>query len=386
MITAPDDGPEPDEERLARLILWRSEGIGARGFGKLLHRFGSARQTLARWEELPPDARGRVKFCPRPTARAEMDATLAAGGRFLFLGEAAYPEQLAAIHDPPPVLTVSGDPGLLEQPMVAIVGSRHASGNGRKLAQLLASELAEAGLVVVSGLARGIDTAAHEGALAGGGRTVAVIGTGIDRVYPEGNEALSAAIAESGLLMTERPFGAPPKAAAFPARNRIIAGLSLGILVVEAALQSGSLVTARLALEQGREVMAVPGSPMDERHRGTNRLIKDGAQLIETSQDVLAVIEPLIRRSLGRSRPIGPARPRPLQPAAAPPILGGLEPASDGLAGRLLACLGHEPLAVDDLVRQCQATTAQVQEALLELELEGRLERHGGNRVSLLVA
>ena len=377
---------DPDE-RLARLILCRSEGIGARGFGRLVHRHGgSARRVLAEWAGLPPDIVRRVRLCTEQTALAELAAIERHGARLLFLGEPDYPEALAAIHDPPPVLTVLGRTELLDQPMVAIVGSRQASGNGRKLAQLLAHELAEAGIVVVSGLARGIDAAAHEGALAGSAGTVAVIGTGIDQVYPEANEALSAEIVQRGLVTTERPFGALPKAAAFPARNRIISGLSLGILVVEAALQSGSLVTARLALEQGREVMAVPGSPMDERHRGTNRLIKDGAQLIETSQDVLAVVEPLIRRSLVRSRPVGPVRARPLQPAAATPMLGGLEPASDGLTGRLLACLGHEPLAVDDLVRQCQATTAQVQEALLELELEGRLERHGGNRVSLLVA
>jgi len=383
MIQAPDD----TAEALARLRLCRSDGIGPRAFGRLLFRLGSARNVLERWHELPREATASVRLADPAAVDREWAATERHGARLLFLGEPAFPAALATIHDPPPVLTVLGDTDLLDMPAVAIVGSRHASGNGRTLTRTVAHELAAGGYTVVSGLARGIDTAAHEGAVTAPGRTIAVIATGIDQVYPEQNAELAARIAACGLLVTERPFGAEPRAAAFPARNRIIAGLSLGVLVVEAAIRSGSLVTARLALEQGREVMAVPGSPLDERHRGTNQLIKDGAVLIEDAADVRAVIDPLIMRRERIAPP--PRRPERAQPP--PPNLPGDLPGSaaaapGGLVAQVLACLGAEPLAVDDLVRQCQATTAQIHETLLELELEGRLERHGGNRVSLLFA
>ena len=247
------------------------------------------------------------------------------------------------------------------------------------LAKTLGQELAEAGLVVVSGLARGIDTAAHEGALAAGA-TVAVIASGIDVAYPPDNEALMAQIAASGAVVSERPPGAVPQARHFPRRNRIIAGLSLGIVVVEAAPQSGSLITARLAAEQGREVMAVPGSPLDPRHRGTNQLLRDGATLVESAADVRAALGSLgaipapVRRP-SRRAPAASAPPS-ARPALAPPPQGDL-------VGRLQERLGVEPLLVDELVRQCHATSSEVQQALLELELEGRIERHPGNRVSL---
>ncbi|WP_191062343.1 DNA-processing protein DprA, partial [Geminicoccus harenae] len=292
MIQAPDD----TAEALARLRLCRSDGIGPRAFGRLLFRLDSARNVLERWHELPREATAAVRLADPAAVEREWAVTERHGARLLFLGEPTYPAALATIHDPPPVLTVLGDTGLLDMPAVAIVGSRHASGNGRTLTRTIAHELAAADYTVVSGLARGIDTAAHEGAVTAPGRTIAVIATGIDQVYPEQNAELAARIAADGLLVTERPFGAEPRAAAFPARNRIIAGLSLGVLVVEAAIRSGSLVTARLALEQGREVMAVPGSPLDERHRGTNQLIKDGAVLIEDAADVRAVIDPLAMR------------------------------------------------------------------------------------------
>jgi DNA processing protein len=286
---------------------------------------------------------------------------------------------LAEIADPPPLLTVLGDPSALGLPAVAIVGARNASANGRLFARTLAKELAEAGLVVVSGLARGIDTAAHEGVIAAGGRTVAVIASGVDVAYPPENEALMAEIAATGAVVSERPLGAIPQARHFPRRNRIIAGLSLGVVVVEAAPQSGSLITARLAAEQGREVMAVPGSPMDPRHRGTNRLLRDGATLVESAEDVRAALGVAATPPPSRARAPARSRTSPAPPAAPP---SPDAPPAD-LIGRLQERLGVEPLLVDELIRQCHATSSEVQQALLELELEGRIERHPGNRVSL---
>jgi DNA processing protein len=232
-------------------------------------------------------------------------------------------------------------------------------------------------MVVVSGLARGIDTAAHEGVLAAGGRTVAVIASGVDVPYPPENRALMAEIADSGAVVSERPLGAAPQARHFPRRNRIISGLTLGVVVVEAAPQSGSLITARLATEQGREVMAVPGSPLDPRHRGTNQLLRDGATMVESAVDVCAALG--FTSDAISAPPKRPARTQSPLPEPAPPPPG---PPGD-LLGRLQERLGVEPLLVDELIRQCHATTAEVQQALLELELEGRIERHPGNRVSL---
>ena len=379
--------PADQSEALARLRLCRSDGIGPRAFAKLLFRMGSAEAVLAGWHDLPQVATAQVRLARPEVAEQEWRSCEHLNARLMFLGETDYPEALADLHDPPPVLTMLGDASLLSHPAIAIVGSRNASGNGRVLARTIAHDLAAGSFTVVSGLARGIDTAAHEGAVEQELRTIAVTATGIDLVYPEQNTELATKIAGCGLLMTERPFGAEPRAQAFPARNRIIAGLALGVLVVEAALRSGSLVTARLALEQGREVMAVPGSPMDERHRGTNQLIKDGAVLVESADDIRAAIDPILVRQTrrlptARQDKFGLATPsRPALPAASRAPIDG-----DDLSDRVMSCLGPEPLAVDDLVRQCQATSAEVHETLLELELEGRLERHGGNRVSLLFA
>jgi DNA processing protein len=321
----------------------------------------------------------RWQRCRRDEAMAELEALQALGAHLIARAEPDYPTRLAEIADPPPVLAVLGEPALLAAPAVAIVGARNASAHGRMLAKTLARELAEAGLVVVSGLARGIDTAAHEGALEAGA-TVAVIASGIDVPYPPDNEALMAQIAASGAVVTERPPGAVPQARHFPRRNRIIAGLTLGIVVVEAAPQSGSLITARLAAEQGREVMAVPGSPLDPRHRGTNQLLRDGATLVESAADIRTALGPLG----AVPRPV--ARPSRRKPAASEPPPAPLPvpaPPPGDLLGRLQERLGVEPLLVDELIRQCHATTAEVQQALLELELEGRIERHPGNRVSL---
>ena len=380
------------DQKIDWLQLCRSGGVGPQTFFKLLGRFGSADRAL---EELPRLARAaggeeRWRRCRRDEAEAELAAVAERGCALIAHGEPAYPQRLAEIADPPPLLIVRGSPELLAAPAVAVVGARNASANGRMLAHNLANELAAHGLLVVSGLARGIDAAAHEGALAAGWPTIAVIASGVDVAYPSENAELMERIAATGAIVSERPLGAVPQARHFPRRNRLISGLSLGIVVVEAAPQSGSLITARLAAEQGREVMAVPGSPLDPRHRGTNQLLRDGATLVESAADVIAALGPLApdqHRPMVRpaaSAEILVARPTAERKTPASPRLP-LQPAADGadLVGRLCERLGPEPLLVDELIRQCQASTAEVQRALLELELDGRLERHPGNRVSL---
>ena len=383
-------------EKLDWLQLARSGGIGPRTFFKLLQRFGSARRAFAELPRLAHEAGAEERWqrCRRDDAEAELDALSTQGCQLIAHGEPDYPAHLAEIADPPPVLTVLGRVELLAAPGVALVGARNASANGRLLAARLAGDLAAAGLAVISGLARGIDTAAHEGALAAEGPTIAVIAAGIDIAYPADNAPLMAEIALRGLVVTERPFGAEPQARHFPRRNRLIAGLSRGVVVVEAAPNSGSLITARLAAEQGREVMAVPGSPLDPRHRGTNQLLRDGATLVETADDVRTALGPLAvtpKPSAPRPAPRRPAaQPRPSAPrpsvsaaghASRPPLSSA--PAAGGVLGWVRERLGPEPLLVDELIRQCHASTAEVQQALLELELDGRLERHPGNRVSL---
>jgi DNA processing protein len=380
--TSPIDDGAP--ERLAWLRLARCEGVGALTFARLLERFGSAGRALDAVPELRARGTWSVGRPPEAAAvEAELDGLARAGGRLLTSGEAGFPDLLRHIPDPPPVLSARGSVEALRGPAVAVIGARNASANGCVLARRFAAELARAGLVVVSGLARGIDTAAHEGALEAGGLTVAVVAGGADVVYPPENEDLMARVVAAGAVVSERPLGAVARARDFPRRNRIIAGLSLGVVVVEAAPQSGSLITARLAAEQGREVMAVPGSPLDPRHRGTNQLLRDGATLVESASDVLMVLRPLMGRACP-ARPLRrppseaePSRPRPAEPRRPAP------PPPEGLAAVLVERLGHEPLAVDELVRQCGAAPAEVQSVLLDLELEGRVDRHPGNRVAL---
>ena len=382
------------DEKIDWLQLCRSSGVGPQTFCKLLRRFGNARRALDELPRLAREAGGEDRWqrCRRDEAEAEFAAIAELGCALLAKGEAEYPERLAEIADPPPLLIVRGRAELLGQPAVAVVGARNASANGRMFAHGLARELAETGLVVVSGLARGIDTAAHEGALAAGAPTLAVIASGVDVAYPSENALLMEQIAQSGAIVSERPLGAVPQARHFPRRNRLISGLTLGVVVVEAAPNSGSLITARLAAEQGREVMAVPGSPLDPRHRGTNQLLRDGATLVESAADVLAALGPLVpvpeRRATRPAVTIAtPATRRSeARPRAARSALP-LDPGINGadLIGRVCERLGPEPLLVDELIRQCQASTAEVQRALMELELDGRLERHPGNRVSLTI-
>lgn len=349
----------------------------------MLRRFGSARAAL---EALPRLARRgerahTVVATSRAVAETELKAVHRIGGRIVCWGEPGYPAALAQIEDAPPVLTVLGSAELLDRPIVAIVGARNASANGRRLGRELAAGLGQAGLVVVSGLARGIDAAAHLGALDTG--SAAVVAGGVDVVYPEENRSLYDALRQHGAIVAELPLSSEPQARHFPRRNRIISGMALGVLVVEAAARSGSLITARYALEQGREVFAVPGSPLDPRCRGANDLLRRGATLTETVEDVLTQLGPLVQ-SGPPPRATSPPLPTEERWSLDAPKGGAGEPAADEDAlDMILERLGPTPVAVDELVRQCQLTASAVATLLLELELSGRVERHPGNLVSL---
>ncbi len=370
-------------ERLDWLRLIRTENVGPVTFYQLLHRFGSAGAAL---EALPSLAnrggrQARLAVFPRVTAERELADLDKAGATILAWGEPDYPAALAAIDDAPPILAVRGDRALLSRPALAVVGARNASANGRRLARELAGELGHHGYLIASGLARGIDAAAHLGALASG--TVAVLAGGIDIVYPPDNQELYDAIVECGTIIAEPAFGTVPQARHFPRRNRIISGLSLGILVVEAAARSGSLITARFALDQGREVFAVPGSPLDPRCRGTNDLIRRGATLTESIDDILQQL-PTLSPSVAHRRPTPAELPASLGSAGAETPAQTVGEPRDSARAQITERLGPTPVAVDELVRQCHLSPAMVVTILLELELAGRLERHPGNQVSLL--
>lgn len=367
--------PLTDSDRIDWLRLIRTENVGPVTFHKLMERFGTARAAI---DALPDLARrgGRQKPL-RMVTKAEAERELAAvkrfGARVLCACEPEYPEALAAIDDAPPVLNVCGHPHLLQRRAVAIVGARNASLNGRKFAHALARDLGAAGLLVVSGLARGIDTGAHQGSLATG--TAAVMAGGIDVVYPEENQELAAAIAAQGVLVAESPLGTQPQARHFPRRNRIISGLSLGVVVVEAAPRSGSLITARMALDQGREVFAVPGSPLDPRCQGTNALIQQGAMLVQSADDVLEVFRHL--------EPPG-TKEHTYGTLPAPPLAVPAEDEVDAARTLVLENLSPTPVTIDELVRGCQLSAPVVLAAVLELELAGRIQRQPGNRVNLI--
>jgi DNA processing protein len=364
--------PLTDDERLARLRLARTETIGPAAFRQLLARYSSAARAI---EALPELARrgGRdrpLRICTRAEAERERDGLARLGGVLVFPGEPSYPEALAALDGAPMVLSALGDVSLLCRQAVAVVGARNASTAGRGFARRIAGDLVAAGLVVVSGLARGIDAAAHAGALEA---TVAVVAGGVDVIYPKENTELYGAIRERGLIVSEIPLGIQPQARHFPRRNRIISGLSLGVLVVEGAVRSGSLITARLAAEQGREVFAVPGSPLDPRCRGPNDLIRKGATLTESAEDILSELAgPLRHTALPGATP-----PVPEADAAEPP---------EALSERILALLGAAPVSVDDLIRDTAQPAGPVRGALLELELAGRIERRAGDLIARLFA
>lgn len=356
------------DEAFARIRLRRSPNVGPVSYAQLLRRFGTAAAAI---EALPDLAgRGGAKYSPAPEARieAEIAAVRRAGARYLFHDSPDYPPLLGTSGDAPPILTVRGDAGVAAMPAVAIVGARNASAAAIKLARGFATALAGAGYAVVSGLARGIDGAAHQGALAAG-TTIGVIASGIDIAYPPEHANLQAEVAEKGLLIAEQPPGTEPLARHFPSRNRIIAGIAAGTLVVEAAPKSGSLITARLAGEYGREVMAIPGSPLDARSHGCNQLIRDGGVLCQSPEDVIELLSAFDGQPRSTFR-------EPPAPFAMPDELAD-DPAD--VAGLLTTA----PIPVDELIRQSGDAPASVQLALLELELAGRLLRHAGGRVSL---
>jgi DNA processing protein len=355
-------------DQIARLRLIRSDQIGPITYFQLIARFGTAQAALDAIPDLAARGGGRPpRLATREQVEREVIEIERIGARYLFLGDGPYPPLLAETETAPPALIARGDLALLDRPAVALVGARNASAAACRFARQLAFELGGAGTVVVSGLARGIDTAAHDGSLETG--TIAVIAGGIDVAYPPENAARQQAIAGRGLLLAEQPPGTEPRARHFPYRNRIIAGIAQGTVVVEAAPKSGSLITARHAAEFGREVMAVPGSPLDPRAQGCNLLIREGATLVQNAEDVLEAI-----------RPIHPGMVR--QPRAG--FVGGDQEvdAEDAQRDIVAGLLGPTPVAVDEIVRQAALPAAVVQTVLLELELAGRLERHAGGKVS----
>ena len=363
-----------DEERIDWLRLIRSENIGPRTFRALLAHYGSARAALA---ALPALARrggatGLARIWSREEAKREIDAATSLGVTYIALGEPDYPARVAMIDDAPPLVAVRGKLAALARPMVAMVGGRNASAAGLRFAEQLARDLGASGFVIASGLARGIDAAAHRASLTTG--TVAVLAGGHDNIYPPEHAKLVDAILPGGAAISEMPLGREPRARDFPRRNRLISGLSLGVVVVEAARRSGSLITARLALEQGREVFAVPGSPLDPRCEGSNGLIKQGAAVVTEASDVVSVLNPI----LGQSVPRLAREPDEVIPTVAPS-----EPGAEDHT-RITELLGPTPVGMDDLVRLSGTSPAVVRTVLLELEIAGRIERHGGGLVSLL--
>jgi DNA processing protein len=377
--------PQPltEQERFNRLRLARTDSVGPANYRRLLHRFGSAEEALARLPDLSKRGGRSKPLSPPPIKEieAELQAAAKLGARYLYLGEEGYPAPLAATEDAPMALIVLGNEALLHAQTVAIVGARNASANGIRLARDLGRGLAAAGWCVASGLARGIDGAAHQGALAAGpdgANTIAVVAGGVDNIYPAENEALRQAILDQGgAIVSEMPPGFKPRDIHFPRRNRIISGLSRGVVVVEAALRSGSLITARIANEQGREVMALPGSPLDPRCRGANRLIREGAALVEETEHVLEVLTGL-RHSSQVAESVTEDYDQPIDNTQKISV--------DQVRDLVLNRLGPSPVAVDELLRQCQSSPPIIGQVLLELDLAGRLERHPGNRVSLLAA
>ena len=368
----------PTEDDIDRLRLIRTEGVGPITYRRLLDRY---RTPAAALDAVPHLVRSGGKVSPPlipsiSDARREFDQTEALGGRLIFAGGPDYPPPLAHLDDAPPVIAVLGDAALLARPAIAIVGGRNASAAGLRIAESLAEALA-AHLTVVSGLARGIDGVAHTAAMRTG-RTIAAVAGGLDVPYPAEHANLQRLIAERGAVITEARPGTEPQARHFPRRNRLIAGLSLGVVVVEAARRSGSLITARIAQDLGREVFAVPGSPLDPRGRGGNDLIREGAVLTETAKDVLDALPGLG----GLFSPL----PEPIEIMENYQEIGASNDESglDGARREIVALLGPVPIAVDDLMRHCQLSTAAVMAVLLELELAGRVETLPGNRFALL--
>lgn len=365
-----------DKQRFNWLRLIRCENVGPATFRDLFNHYGSAEKALAALPELSQrgGAKKSIRIATESEIRQEWEEIYQGGARLVALGEPDYPHDLAFTHAPPPLLTIVGDGKWAQKTTIAMVGSRNCSASGIHLTEMLSKELGQHGLVVASGLARGIDTAAHKASLGSG--TIAVLAGGLNRLYPKENIPLAHEIARHGMLISEMPWNWQARARDFPRRNRIISGISAGTLVIEAARKSGSLITARYALEQGREVFAIPGSPLDPRSGGTNHLIKEGACLVRTAEDIL---EALAYRL-----------PYPDQPQSLllekhdSPDIGTIE---EGLPfstrERFVQSLSPTPIEIDQLIRLSGLTAGQTQLILLELDLAGRLERHGNQSVSL---
>ncbi|HEX3504807.1 MAG TPA: DNA-processing protein DprA [Xanthobacteraceae bacterium] len=386
-----------DEQRVDWLRLIRSQNVGPRTFRALVNHYGGARAAL---EALPSLARrggaASPKICSREEAEREIDAARKRGIALVAMGEADYPQRLAIIDDAPPLISLRGEAGVLTMPLVAIVGSRNSSAAGIKITQILTQGLADAGFAIVSGLARGIDAAAHRASAASG--TIAVLAGGQDKIYPAENVSLLESLLPNGVALTEMPLGWEPRARDFPRRNRLISGLSLGVVIVEAAQRSGSLITARLAAEQGREVFAVPGSPLDPRADGTNGLIKQGATPVTEAADIISVLQPIMgredlgredlgREDLGREDLGRDVLKRDFEPPGGGGFLEDEPSAGEPGAQervQIMELLSPTPVSIDDLVRLSQSSPRVVRTVLLELEIAGRLERHGGGLVSLL--
>ena len=363
-----------DAQRLAWLRLIRSENVGPVTFRTLLNHYGSAAKALEHIPELSRrgGSKRQIRVCSVVDAEREMVRARQIGAGFVALGEQDYPALLRRIDGPPPLLAVRGETDILNRRGMAIVGSRNASIAGVKMAERLARGLGEKDYVITSGLARGIDTAAHSAALKSG--TIAVLAGGVDHIYPPENAPLVEAILQNGgAIVSEMPFGWAPHARDFPRRNRLISGLSLGVVIVEASNRSGALHTARFALEQNREVFAVPGSPLDPRAEGCNRLIRDGAVLVRNADDVIAELGPqqqdLFSPADRAEEPDGPSHALPQEP-------------DDSARARIVNALGVTPVSVDEVIRHTGLPAGMVQIVLLELELAGRLQRHAGQRVS----
>ncbi|AOL94604.1 DNA protecting protein DprA [Porphyrobacter sp. LM 6] len=361
-------------EAFARIRLLRSPNIGPVSYRQLIARFGSAAAALDALPDLASRGRGPYRPATTESIEREVAAVRRAGARYLFHDQPDYPALLAELDSAPPIVTCRGNLALASEPCVALVGARNASAAAVKLARDFAAALAEAGFTVVSGLARGIDGAAHEGAFP---QTIGVIASGIDIAYPPQHAELQERIAAEGLLIAEQPPGTEPRGRHFPSRNRIIAGLALGTLVVEAAPQSGSLITARLAGEAGREVMAIPGSPLDARALGCNQLIREGAVLVQTPDEVVELLQSFTGAPRSRFRVNEGAD---LFDYAELAKLEWGEARAD-LSGDIAHLLTNAPVAIDELIRQSGASAAEVHMALLELELSGELVREADGAV-----
>ncbi|MER9925829.1 DNA-processing protein DprA [Mesorhizobium sp. M0048] len=374
-MSEPDSGPRlSDRQRLSWLRLIRTPNVGPASFRDLINRFGSAEAALSMLPELmiSGGAKKIVRIPSIAEVEAELETARRAGARFVGIGEADYPPLMKSMDHPPPLLAVRGNSAVFRLPAVAIVGARNASLAGIKMARMLAADLGRDGYGIVSGLARGIDTAAHRGSLSTG--TIGVLAGGLDLPYPPENAGLCDEIAEGGgAIISEMPFGWQPRAQDFPRRNRLVAGAALGLVVVEAAQRSGSLISARLAGEMGRLVFAVPGSPLDPRAAGANGLLKDGATLVTEAADITSAIAPLV----------GGWSPR-TSPLEEPPDFSATPPPREDDRDRVVEALGPTPVSVDEIIRHTGLHPAQVFMVLLELDLAARLERHAGGNVSLI--